>query len=355
MSDLDPADQDSGTAPSLPWPLLPPWHARAVAQLLAERATLPHALLFHGPRGIGKHALALHVARGLLCEAPLPDGSACGSCPSCRYVVAGAHPDLMRLELLAIDEDSGEPVRVDTITIERVRAMIEFAQLTSHRQRGKVAVIAPAERMNPNAANALLKTLEEPPPGTFLLLVSDQPGRMPATVPSRCRKVPVAAPSGEEAQAWLATQRVADAASVLAQAGGAPLAALSLADAETQSERRTWLAALARPDRLPVVQIASRVEMGGREERRHRLALAVDWVLAWSADLARVATGAAPQRNPDFAEALSQLAPRVARPALFRYHRAVLEHRALLAHPLQPRLVAESLLLDYRALFNMPG
>jgi len=352
MSDLDTRDDEATSASSFPWPALPPWHERTLAELIAQRSALPHALLFHGPRGIGKHALALHVSRGLLCESPMADGLACGACASCRYVAVGAHPDLVRLELLAIDNDTGEMMPVDTIGIERVRGMIDFVQLTSHRQRGKVAVIAPAERMNLPAANALLKTLEEPPPGTYLLLVSDQPGRLPPTVLSRCRKVPLHAPAREAAEAWLAAHGAIDAATILAQAGGAPLAALALANAETQSERRTWLAALARAERLPVLEMASRVELGGREERKQRLARAVEWILAWCADLARVAAGDAPQRNPDFAQALTGLAARVARPTLFRYHRAVLEQRALLAHPLQPRLVAESLLLDYRALFT---
>src|SRR5581483_1883041 len=202
------------------------------------------------------------------------------------------------------------------------------------------------------AANALLKTLEEPPAGTYLLLVSDQPGRLPPTILSRCRKLPLAVPEPAEAQRWLEEQGIDDAAPVLAQAGGAPLAACAIGTPEIQAERRAWLAALARPERLPVLETAARIEQGGRDERKARLARAVDWLLAWCADLARAACGAAPARNPDYAAPLLALGPRVARPALFRYHRAVLDQRALLAHPLQPRLVAESLLLDYRVLFD---
>jgi DNA polymerase-3 subunit delta' len=339
-------------APSLPWWPLPPWHQAMLANVLMHRAGMPHALLLHGLRGIGKHALALHIARGLLCESPAADALACGACAGCRYVVAGQHPDLMRLELLTLDAETGERGAVDTIAIDRIRAMIDFVQLTSHRQRGKVAVISPAERMTPGAANALLKTLEEPPPGTYLLLVSDQPGRLPATIASRCRKLMLGPPERSQAEEWLARNAVANPGLVLAQAGGAALAALTLGQPETQQERHAWLSALARPERLSVVQMASRFEQGPRDERKSRLARAVDWLLAWTADLARVAAGQAAQRNPDFADALSALATRVAPLPLFRYHRAVLEQRALLAHPLQPRLVAESLLLEYRALFN---
>jgi DNA polymerase III subunit delta' len=338
------------SAPALAWPAMLPWLVPTAREALARRASWPHALLLHGPRGIGKHALGLHFALALLCESPRADGLACGQCASCHYAVAGQHPDLMRLELVEIDDD-GEASAVDVITIDRVRALIDFAQLTSHRRRAKVAVIAPAERMNPAAANALLKTIEEPPPQTYLILVSDQPRRVPATILSRCRKFPVPLPPTDLAREWLVGQGVAEPDLALAQANGAPIVARERADATIQAERRTWLAALAQPDRLPLLALAARVDAGGRDERKARLALAVDWMLAWTADLARVGAGGAPRTNPDFAEPLAVLAARVAPVALFRYHRSILRHRALLAHPLQPRAVAEALLIDYRGLF----
>jgi len=338
--------------PALPWLPLLPWQGEPARELLARRATWPHALLLYGPRGIGKHALALNLAQALLCEAPRPDGLACRSCPSCRYAEAGQHPDLVRLELLTIDEETGELVTVDTIPIDRVRAVIDFVQLSSHRQRAKVAVIAPAERINVAASNALLKTLEEPPAGTYLLLVADQPGRLPATIRSRCRKLPAPIPTPEEARAWLTAQGVAEPDLALAQAGGAPLAALAYTDPELNAERTTWLEALAQPASLPMLALAARVDAGGKEQRRARLAHAIDWLLGWTADLARVAAGGRPLRNPDYAVPLAGLARQVAPLPLFRYHRALLRERALLSHPLQPRLVAEAVLIDYRALFG---
>ncbi|MBK7792668.1 MAG: DNA polymerase III subunit delta' [Betaproteobacteria bacterium] len=280
------------------------------------------------------------------------EGLACGACSGCRYAAAGAHPDLLRLELLVYDDDGLQLKAVETIAIDRVRGLIDFVQLSSHRQRAKVAVIAPAERMNAAAANALLKTLEEPPPATFLLLVTDQPGRLPATVRSRCRPFPAPQPGPAEALAWLATRGVADAPLALAQAGGAPLAALAHADPARLAERAVWLDALARPERLPVPAIAARIDAGGKDERKARLAQALEWLLLWTGDLGRIVDGGDARRNPDFAGPLAALAARVAPMALFRYHRAVLGQRALLAHPLQPRLVAEALLVDYVALFN---
>ena len=344
------ADEREEARGTLPWQALLPWQLATARAALAQRSTWPHALLVHGADGIGKHALALGFAQALLCESPRPDGLACGQCPSCRYAVAGQHPDLMRVELLAPDSD-GVLAEVDTITIDRIRALTEFVQLTSHRQRAKVAVIAPADRMNVAAANALLKTLEEPPPETYLILATEQPGRVPPTILSRCRKLAAPFPSASVARAWLADQGVEAPEVVLAQAGGAPLAALASADPAVQSERGAWLAALSRPMQLSVAGLAARIEAGGRDERRARLARAIDWLIAWCSDLARVRAGDAARQNPDAVEALSRLASQVAPIALFRYHRQLLGSRALLAHPLQPRLVAEALLIDYKALF----
>jgi len=344
-------DTDAG-APALPWLPLLPWQRSWAIEVLRGRATFPPALLLHGPRGIGKHALALNLAQALLCEAPRADGLACGECAGCRYAIRGQHPDLLRLELATIDDETGELVAVDTIAIDRVRALIDFVQLTSHRQRAKVAVIAPAERLNVAAANALLKTLEEPPPLTYFVLVSAAPSRLPATIVSRCRRLAAPQPTADEARAWLAAQGVAEPELVLAEAGGAPLAALLHADAAFQAERRAWVAALAEPDRLFPPLLAARIDAGGRDERKARLANVIDWLLAWTADLARVAAGGAARQNPDAARPLATLAGRVAPAALFRYHRSLTQQRALAAHPLSPRLVAEAVLIDYRSLFG---
>ncbi len=345
-------DRDGATpgADYLPWLPLPPWHEEALSAMLARRATWPHALLLQGPAGIGKEALALAMAQALLCESPGVDGRACGACPSCRYAIAGQHPDLLRVTQLSFGDD-GEPEWKETIGVDRIRDVTSFTQLSAHRQRAKVVVIAPAERMNANAANALLKTLEEPPPATYLILVTAAPGRLPATIVSRCRRLPVARPAAEAVLPWLAAQGLPEPALALAQAGGAPFAALAYADPDWQQERRAWLTALGDPARLSVLATAARIDAGGKEVRRARLAQALDLLLGWSADLARVAAGAAARAHPDCAEVLDRLAPRVAPLPLFRYHRALLRQRALLAHPLQPRLVAEALLLDYRALF----
>jgi DNA polymerase III subunit delta' len=327
-----------------------PWQRTLVAGLLSRRARWPHAMLVAGPAGIGKRILAQSLACALLCEAPLPDGASCGACASCRYAAVGQHPDLRVVEPVEVDED--ETKAVDWISVERIRALTRWAELTSHRGGAKVALIVPGERMNAAAANALLKTLEEPPVNTYFIVVSHLPGRLPATIVSRCQRIVAPRPTPAAARKWLAEQGVVDAEPALAQAGFAPLRAMALADAGYQAERSTWLRALAAPRQLSVTALGARIDAAPRELRKDSLAAVIDWLIGWCADLARVRAGGVPVENAAFDAPLGELARSVAGMALFRYHRSLLRQRTLLLHPLQPRLVVEALLIDYRALFG---
>ena len=326
------------------------WQRETAAAALAARTRWPHALLIEGRRGIGKRALALHFAQALLCETPREDGGPCGVCASCGYVRAGAHPDLRVIEPIERDEEGNEKP-VDEILVDRIRELIEFTQLTTHRQRAKVAVIVPAEAMNANAANALLKTLEEPPPGTHLMLVSHQPGRLSATIVSRCQRFAAPEPEPAAAAKWLRGQGSAEPELLLAQAGGAPLLALALADPGVQRERALLLAGLEDPRKLSPIEVGARIDGYRKEERKAVLADVVYWLMTWSADLASTASGGAPRFHLDRREALGLLGTQVARLPLFRYYRLLLRQRELLGHPLVPRLVAEALLFEYRELF----
>ena len=344
-------DRDDEPAAAHPaWPGLLPWQHDAADALLASRERWPHALLLTGAAGIGKRQLAFELGRALLCESPRPDGHACGACPGCHYVAVGQHPDIRIVEPIEVDDD-GVAKPVEWIAVKHIRALTAWAQLTSHRRVAKVAVIVPAERMNTEAANALLKTLEEPPAGTFLMLVSAAPGRIPATVRSRCRRMVAPWPDTAAARMWLAAQDVPNPEALLAQAAGAPLAALALADPAYQAERAIWLSRLATPRTLVPAQLAARIDAAPREDRRNLMAAAIDWMHGWCVDLAVVQTGGMPRRNADYAPALGRLGAAVAPLPLFRYHRTLLRQRSLAAHPLQPRLVAEALLTDYRSLF----
>jgi len=326
------------------------WQQPMLAALLQRRAQWPHAMLVTGPAGIGKRVLAQSLARALLCETPAADHSACGHCAGCRYAAAVQHPDLRIVEPIEIDDD--EVKVVEWISVDRIRALIRWAQVTSHRGGAKVALIVPAERMNEAAANALLKTIEEPPAATYFILVSHLAGRLPATIVSRCQQIVAPRPTHAEARAWLIGQGISEPDAALAQAHNAPLRALALADPDYQAERSVWIRAFAAPAKLEVAGMGARIEAAPREQRKERLAGVIDWLLGWCTDLARVHAGGKPAENIGAEGALQALARSVAPFALFRYHRRLLNQRALAAHPLSPRLVAEALMIEYRALFG---
>ncbi|MBS0578677.1 MAG: DNA polymerase III subunit delta' [Proteobacteria bacterium] len=204
----------SGATPALPSPA---WLAPQQATLRAAYAAgrLPHGLLVHEAPGAGGEWLGFWAAQLVLCEHP--DRAPCGSCRGCRRALARAHPDLL---YLGLEEDSRQ------IRIEQVRDLSAELALTAHGGGYKVALVSPADAMNRFAANALLKTLEEPPPRTLLVLVVTQPSRLPATVLSRCQRLRVPAPARAQSLAWLAAVRgPGDWGRVLDVLGEAPLLA----------------------------------------------------------------------------------------------------------------------------------
>ncbi len=327
-----------------------PWQATALAERLRDGARWPQSLLICGADGIGKRTLALNAARALLCDAPAADHIACGQCPSCHYVSQNQHPDLMLVEPVEYS-DSGEIKRLDAIPVDAIRRLIAFMQVSDHRQRGKVAIIAPAEKLNPAAANALLKTLEEPPEGARLILVAHQWKRLPATILSRCQRWTAPYPDESSALEFLASQGVCDARALLAQAGGAPLRALAMNDENLLGLRRQWLAVLSEPQHLSPFAAAESWGGGNRDAVKMQFAQWLDVLISWVHDLARVRGGGVPRYYAEYQDVICRLTPALADTALFRYYQKLLRERRWLSHPLQPRLIAESLLSDYRALF----
>lgn len=206
-----------------------PWQAEAWRRFLSavESGRLAHAILLGGAAGTGKRQLALAMMARLLCEAPGAD-AACGTCRGCRLRIAGSHPDQMLIE----PEADGSGI----LKIESARALTEFSHRTSQYDGYRVALVMPAEAMNRNTANALLKTLEEPPTGMVIILVSHEPGRLSATIRSRCQHYRLGTPAPALAIDWLRAQGVAEAGQMLELAGGSPLAALVLAG-ETGTQR----------------------------------------------------------------------------------------------------------------------
>ena len=197
-----------------------PWHVAQWQRLADARreGRLPHAILLAGAAGLGKSRFAHRLASALVCPAADASGDACGTCDACRQAAAGSHPDLLRVS----PEEPGKAIRIAAVRELTAKSVLAAQQL-GHR----VIVIDPADAMNRAAANALLKTLEEPSSRTVLILVSSQPDRLPPTIRSRCQAVAFPPPSRAEAHAWLAGQGGGDDVDdLLAISGGAPLRAL---------------------------------------------------------------------------------------------------------------------------------
>jgi DNA polymerase-3 subunit delta' len=253
----------------MPW-LRGQW-ANLAQRLLHQR--LPQALLLSGVSGIGKSAFAQFVARAFLCDTPTADGH-CGQCDACRLFAAGTHPDF-----LAISPEEGKA----QISIDQIRRLIEEMGLTPQCSRYKVAVLDPAEAMNANAANALLKTLEEPASTHVLMLVSTTPGFLPATIRSRCQAMRLHVENAELAQQWLQQQGLDNAAELLAREPNAPLRAMMLADGEEMAFRQGLLDVVlaVAAGRMPAGQAAAQY---AKADTRRVLALLLRW-FAQSAEL----------------------------------------------------------------------
>ncbi|HGK4818162.1 TPA: DNA polymerase III subunit delta' [Pseudomonas aeruginosa] len=198
-----------------------PWQ-QALWSQLGGRAQHAHAYLLYGPAGIGKRALAEHWAAQLLCQRPATAG-ACGECKACQLLAAGTHPDYFVLE----PEEAEKPIRVD-----QVRDLVGFVVQTAQLGGRKVVLLEPAEAMNVNAANALLKSLEEPSGDTVLLLISHQPSRLLPTIKSRCVQQACPLPGAAASLEWLARALPDEPAEaleeLLALSGGSPLTAQRL-------------------------------------------------------------------------------------------------------------------------------
>ena len=248
-----------------PSPPIAPWLQSQLTSLLSQRG---HAWHLEGPSGLGQYTLALGLVKAWLCEAPTAHG-ACNACGSCHLVDTHAHPDLavlmpetVALELgwplsekaqKEIDDKSRKPSK--EIRVEAMRDTVGFAQRTSARGRGMAVLVYPAERMNTESANSLLKTLEEPAGDTRLVLACEATHQMLPTVRSRCQSHAMVWPSEHDALAWLkaelSSQPMAEDAlrSCLRATGGRPAEALAWASSGWQAQQWEALpAAMARGD-----------------------------------------------------------------------------------------------------------
>jgi DNA polymerase-3 subunit delta' len=351
-----------------------PWQLAPLQRLISRGDTLPHALLIHGRNGVGKLEFAKALAQSLLCEAP-EDGMACGTCPACRWFQDGNHPDFREILPASLsneadvdnagadadaddkDKKKSREIKIDDagavadaddkdkkksreIKIDQIRGVSDFMTLSTHRHGYRVLLIHPAEAMNLAAANALLKTLEEPASRSVILLVSDQLGRLLATIRSRCQRVLIPMPESAVAVAWLTAQGLSNPEAGLAAAGGAPLDAIRFGEADYQAARNAFVAALAEPD-FDYVLTAQNLE-------KSDLPMVLGWLQTWTNDLVLQKMTGKILFHRDRLRSIEKIAARLELPRLFRFETELRRTRRLINHPLNARLLLEQLLIAYK-------
>lgn len=304
-----------------------------------RQSRMPHALLLTGQDGIGKRLLADKLAGLLLCERPDDQGNACGRCAACGWLRAGSHPDLTVLN----PEETGKAIKID-----QVRALCVELGMTSHAGRYKVAIVAPADAMNINAANSLLKTLEEPTASTLLILLTASPGRLPATVRSRCQQLGIRTPQPVPALAWLHTScDIGDrmARRCLQIAAGAPLVAAELAGSDSLAlyDRRLAELSAVFSGQMDPLRAAS-------DWTDDRVGSTLRWWQAWLQALIRWQQAGQHPGEPSVAPLLQRITEKVDCRQLFELSDRVAMALNSLGSGLNRQLIVENLLIDWARL-----
>ena len=281
---------------------LAPWLDAAARQLLGKNKLFPQSLLLIGQKGTGKLNLAQHLASGLLCESPTKAGQACGKCQQCRLFRAGSHPDfhVVLTEKQSVGEETrlaaygrryltdnqrktGRKKHSESILVDQIRDLSANIVSTPQLADKTVALISPADSLNSNAANSLLKILEEPGETTCFLLLAHRIASLPATIRSRCQHVHIALPSRSQSKSWLTDKhglepREADIS--LDLAAGAPKTALQFGKNKLASKRSDWLNSLDDLARNGVAETAIASQWNKSDARS-----GLTWLYGWIRDL----------------------------------------------------------------------
>ena len=328
-----------------------PWHSRQWADIFKRlnNDALPHALLLRGAEGLGKAHFAYYLALSLLCREKGPDNAPCGYCRGCELNRAASHPDLLNI---------GIPEDKKVIGVDQIRALIDVMTLKPQYGQYKIVIISPADRLNHNAANSLLKTLEEPPGGTLLLLCSDQPAMLPATIRSRCQQLSFQRPEASLARQWLGQTLSEQAAEgkaeqpvsadeldvLLNMADGAPLKAARIAAADLNQSRQALFQGFERlvsGEANPSKIAEEWLKLGAKES--------LYWLYSWIIDMIRLSMASDPAliANVDIHKRLAAIAGQVNKKCLFLNLDKTGQALKLLDHPLNQQLMLENLLMGW--------
>ncbi len=316
----------------LPW-LQPYWQ-----QLSAYRHQhrIPQALLISGNKGLGKQQLASQFAQSLLCSESLENGFFCGQCHACHLFQANTHPDFISLQV----EGDGKQ-----ISIEQIRNLITQLALKSQYGGKRIVVINQAEQMNRSAANGFLKCLEEPAADTVILLITEQAGRLPLTISSRCQKLHIKKPDPGVALNWLKEQNIIEKQStLLALAQGSPLLAKHFSEQGIVELRshcfNDWLNIFSK--QANPVSIAETWQQYDEK-------LLFFWLSSWTIDLIRFSYQKESSfcYNPDLQKQLQQLTQQVNLSRLYCFYDLLLQTQRQFSNQLNKQLLFENILINW--------
>jgi len=322
-----------------------PWQQAIWRQLYAYIKTqrLPQAILLTGSPGIGKRRLAEVYAAALLCQTPdATTGMACGSCAACHLLQADTHSDYQLIE----PEEVGKVIGID-----RIRQLINKLALKPQFAGNRLVILQPADQLNTASANAFLKCLEEPTERTGFILITAQPGRLPATIRSRCQHIHCPPPDAELAGQWLRQQGVTEEVDLLLKlAQGAPLLAQDFAQRSLPRHRQNYFEAWRQ-----IAQGKGNVVLAAEQWQKQEsvdLTVLLDWLIAWVMDIVKLVlkVDGDDLGNPDFKTSLQALSERLELKALYRYYDSLLQSRALLNTQINKQLLIEKLLIDWAVL-----
>jgi DNA polymerase III subunit delta' len=355
------------------------WQKETWRILARESASMGHALLLKGREGIGKFAFGRQLAKFMLCKNPPTGGEACGSCPSCGWFEQGSHPDFRLIapeamarkqggadagtdmdagietgaEMESFSDSTGESAKAGKkpskqIIVEQIRSVADFVSMSSHQNGYKIVLIYPAETMNPAAANALLKNLEEPPPQTVFILVTHHAQHLLPTVRSRCRQIAMPVPDLATATAWLEERGIKEPAKCLAAASYAPLAALGFNDDDYLERHEAFIRQISAPGSFNPIALAE-------EMQKSDLPTLVNWLQKWCYDLMSFCTTGKIRYHPDRLAVIKSLASGTDPRSLATYLRTLNTTQRLAHHPLNPKLFLEEMLYSYAAAVTLPA
>ena len=368
--------------PVAPW-LQPLWDSM-------DFDRFPNAILLHGQPGIGKFEFAVTLAKSLLCEGPKDTTQPCNQCEACHWFNAGNHPDFIALvpethrKLLphadyeadeaprkgkaSRDDADGEPSEKKekkNISIEETRSAIESLSIGSHRGGNRVILIYPLEMLRSDAANTLLKSLEEPPANTIFILLADRLDRVLPTIRSRCRLLTAPRPDRIQGLSWLHNQLAgltelkvsdADIATIYDEQGGAPYSVLNSLIARNNKDEKDELTIGIQASRylLQSMSQGGRINWLDAAEKTHKAQYA--FLLAamqrWTSDLQSVLQGGNPRYYPKHLVTLKGLSQSARTPKLHHFWKSLVQARRHENHPLASRVQLEALLSQYQQVFE---